>query len=63
MTVGQTYEFAWTGAVGAVEVYAKKNLSLSSWRAHLYGGGQYLGSLTYSITDWGRIRHILQMDV
>jgi len=39
MTIGQTYEIAWTGAAGAVEIYAKKDPSPSSWRAHVYGGG------------------------
>jgi len=41
MTIGQTYELAWTGAVDAVEIYCKKDASSSSWRAHVYGGGQY----------------------
>jgi len=42
MTIGQTYELVWVGAVDAVEIYCKKDASASSWRAHVYGGGQYL---------------------
>lgn len=47
MTIGQTYELAWTGAVGPVTIYTKKDASASSWRAYVYGGGEYLGRLTW----------------
>lgn len=38
MTIGQTYNISWTGALGDIDMYLKKDASASSWRAYLYGG-------------------------
>lgn len=48
MVEGGTYEIAWTGAAGNVDLYVKKEDTPSSWRSYICGGGTLCGSKSCS---------------
>ncbi|KAK5082946.1 hypothetical protein LTR05_006828 [Lithohypha guttulata] len=50
MVVGGTYEIAWTGATGLVDLYVKKDPSQSSWRSYIYGSGNAT-SVNFTVSD------------
>lgn len=43
MVEGGTYEIAWTGATGSLDLYVKKEDTPSSWRSYVCGGGSLCG--------------------